>query len=93
MRTAGNKSYLQIEIAGADSDFTGLSDTLVARVRGWLQRRLDKDKSTPSGTESTSKPATADKAAAKPGKPAPPAAPTKPAVPAAPTKPAAPAKP
>jgi pimeloyl-ACP methyl ester carboxylesterase len=37
-RQAGNVAYRQAEIAGADHAFTGMGDTLVARVRAWLHR-------------------------------------------------------
>ena len=37
-RRAGNTAYRQIEVQGADHFFNGLSDTLVARVRAWIDR-------------------------------------------------------
>ena len=37
-RRGGNQAYRQIEIQGADHFFNGLSDTLVARVRAWIDR-------------------------------------------------------
>lgn len=42
-RSAGNKKYQQIEITGADSEFTGLDQSLIIRIRGWLQRHITKD--------------------------------------------------
>jgi pimeloyl-ACP methyl ester carboxylesterase len=36
-RRAGNKLYRQTEIEGADHFFTGMQDTLVRRVYGWLK--------------------------------------------------------
>jgi len=37
-RRAGNTAYRQNEVQGADHFFNGLSDTLVARVRAWIDR-------------------------------------------------------
>ena len=37
-REAGLPAYRQMRVEGADHFFTGLSDTLVARVRAWLGR-------------------------------------------------------
>ncbi|VAW78539.1 hypothetical protein MNBD_GAMMA15-596 [hydrothermal vent metagenome] len=34
---AGNKSYRQIEVEGADHFFTGMQDVLVRRIYGWLK--------------------------------------------------------
>ena len=58
-RQAGNAGYRQVEIQGADHFFNGLSDTLVARVRAWIDRfgraadekwnRDDPDRSLPAG--------------------------------------------
>jgi hypothetical protein len=42
-RRGGNAAYQQVEIAGADHAFTGMSDTLVSRVRAWLHRVLRRD--------------------------------------------------
>ena len=39
---AGNLAYQQIEVPGADHAFTGMGDTLLARVRAWLHRVLPK---------------------------------------------------
>jgi pimeloyl-ACP methyl ester carboxylesterase len=33
---AGNKTFTQLEVAGADHFFTGMDDTLVTRVKSWL---------------------------------------------------------
>ncbi|RRQ22269.1 DUF3530 family protein [Thiohalobacter thiocyanaticus] len=41
-RRAGNTAYRQLEISGANHFFTGLEDTLVRRVRGWLETTSDK---------------------------------------------------
>jgi pimeloyl-ACP methyl ester carboxylesterase len=40
-RKAGNKSYRQTEIEGADHFFIGMEDTLNRRVYGWLQSRYN----------------------------------------------------
>lgn len=39
---AGNKSYRQIEIEGADHFFTGMQDALVRRIYGWLKSNFGK---------------------------------------------------
>ncbi len=41
-RSAGNKLYRQTEIEGADHFFTGMQDTLVRRVYGWLKTHFVK---------------------------------------------------
>lgn len=43
---SGYISYRQMEVTGADHYFTGLSDTLVRRIAGWL----DKNGAAPAGT-------------------------------------------
>ncbi|MHB8472433.1 MAG: DUF3530 family protein [Gammaproteobacteria bacterium] len=56
-RSAGNNKYQQIEIIGADSEFTGLDDSLIVRIRGWLQRHITKDVTgAPSAATGTVKP-------------------------------------
>lgn len=42
-RSAGNRNYQQVEIVGADHEFTGLNENLILRIRGWLQRHITKD--------------------------------------------------
>jgi hypothetical protein len=42
-RRAGNAGYRQAEIAGADHQFSGMGDTLLARVRAWLHGKTAKD--------------------------------------------------
>jgi len=39
-RRAGNLDYRQLEVPGADHLFSGLDDSLVQRVRAWLQRTI-----------------------------------------------------
>lgn len=41
-RRVGNDAYRQVEVTGANHFFTGLEDTLVRRVRGWLETTSDK---------------------------------------------------
>ncbi len=61
-RRAGNTAYRQIEVQGADHFFNGLSNTLVARVRAWIDRfgrtgdetenREETEKAPPAGNRS-----------------------------------------
>jgi pimeloyl-ACP methyl ester carboxylesterase len=44
---AGNRYYRQIEVEGADHFFTGMQDTLVRRVYGWLRANFVKNKDKP----------------------------------------------
>ena len=41
-RKAGNASYQQLEIEGADHFFVGMDDTLTRRVYGWLKSHFEK---------------------------------------------------
>ncbi len=39
-KQAGNSSYRQLEVPGADHFFTGLEDGLLSRVNGWVSRQV-----------------------------------------------------
>jgi len=47
-REVGLVGYRQTRVEGADHFFSGLSDTLVARVRAWLGRTVPGEKRTPA---------------------------------------------
>jgi pimeloyl-ACP methyl ester carboxylesterase len=42
-RRAGNAAYRQAEVAGADHQFSGMGNALLARVRAWLHGKTAKD--------------------------------------------------
>ena len=42
-RDAGNDAYTQVELPGADHQYTGVEDLLVSRVRGWMRRYAAED--------------------------------------------------
>jgi hypothetical protein len=41
-RKAKNAAYAQIEVTGADRDFTGMDDILARRIRGWAEKTIQR---------------------------------------------------